>query len=82
LRRALFVLCTVLSLATAPLLELRYFILPFLLYRLHVRDACHKWHLLVEMSLYVIINVVVFYLFLRRPFQWPSEPGVLQRFMW
>ncbi|KAI9595631.1 alpha-2-glucosyltransferase Alg10 [Syncephalis fuscata] len=53
-----------LTLVPSPLLEFRYFILPFIIYRLHLSPVSNR------------------YILSSRPFQWPQEPGVWQRFMW
>lgn len=68
--------------ATVPqmLLELRYFIVPFLLYRLHMPLPSLP-RLLLELGLYTAINTATLYLFLARPFFWPGSTDT-QRFMW
>jgi alpha-1,2-glucosyltransferase len=76
-----FPMCVVLSLVAQQLLELRYFILPFLLARIQIKPASAP-RLLAESLLVAVINAFVFYLFLWRPFTWDQEPGRLQRFMW
>ncbi|NXY83270.1 AG10A glucosyltransferase, partial [Alcedo cyanopectus] len=68
--------------ATVPqrLLEFRYFILPFLIYRLNIPfPSLHRQ--LVELAFYVAVNAVSFYLFLNKTFQWPNSDEI-QRFMW
>lgn len=62
------------------LLEFRYFILPFLIYRLNIPFA-PVYRQLVELAFYVVVNVVTFYLFLNKTFQWPNSVEI-QRFMW
>jgi alpha-1,2-glucosyltransferase len=79
--RVLFPVCLVLSLVAQQLLELRYFILPFLLTRIQIKPASAT-RLLVESILVSLINAFVFYLFLCRPFAWDQEPDKVQRFMW
>jgi alpha-1,2-glucosyltransferase len=97
---------TTLSLVTAPLVEPRYFIIPWLVWRMNIpvespgedshgeSDAKHKgvvsqtfsWvisnRLWVEMAWYTLINFVTCYVFLYKGFEWPQEPGNVQRFMW
>ena len=63
------------------LLEFRYFIMPYLLFRLHVPLAS-LWRTLLELILYFAVNAVTIYLFLEKPFFWPHSPDELQRFMW
>jgi len=38
--------------------------------------------LVLETVWYIAINAVTGYLFLYRGFEWPQEPGKVQRFMW
>ncbi|KAI6796374.1 hypothetical protein KC363_g7241 [Hortaea werneckii] len=98
-----------LQLITAPLVEPRYFILPWLFWRLHLplrlpsrmenRRASPKtknstitstqalWHdydhrLWLETVWLLAINVVTGYIFLNWGYEWPQEPGKIQRFMW
>lgn len=112
---------TALSLITAPLVEPRYFILPWIIFRLHVpsltfptsasnraqvqkgrawhADVSRSWkevkevvrwygweghdpRLWVETAWFVAINAVTGYVFLNKGFEWPQEPGKVQRFMW
>lgn len=89
---------TALSVITAPLVEPRYFILPWVIWRLHVTLSLapnstpssslsvSRLRLDIRMVLetiwLLIINLVVSYVFLYRTFTWPSEPGKLQRFIW
>ncbi|KAG7276368.1 hypothetical protein CRUP_014400 [Coryphaenoides rupestris] len=83
--RALFwtlALLVCLLAATVPqrLLEFRYFIVPFLMYRLHVPLPSLP-RLLLELALYAAVNGATLYLFLARPFLWPGSADT-QRFMW
>ncbi|KAI5292607.1 glucosyltransferase [Ascosphaera acerosa] len=86
---------TALTVVTAPLVEPRYFIVPWVLWRIHLATpalpsgSCNsdaKWTrwapLLLETLWYAAINLGVGYMFLYRGFEWPQEPGVTQRFMW
>lgn len=85
---------TALSVVSAPLVEPRYFIVPWIIWRLNsrtlqaslplskkavlkydIRPVFETWWLLV-------INAAVTYVFIRRPFEWPNEPGKVQRFLW
>ncbi|KOC18167.1 putative glucosyltransferase (Die2) [Aspergillus flavus AF70] len=95
---------TALSLITAPLVEPRYFIIPWVMWRLHLprqptplvyreqrpRDAKEALHakiatnfsLFLETFWFLVINAVTGYVFLYKGFEWPQEPGKIQRFMW
>lgn len=125
----IWVLSTALSLITAPLVEPRYFIIPWVMWRLHVPSIkttntpstsstsaiipppqfplstsngsqnglstshppeiesediveTHDNRLYLETLWFLAINVVTGYMFLYRGFEWPQEPGNVQRFMW
>jgi len=87
---ALFwLLATTLSLITAPLVEPRYFILPWVFWRLVIptwsppKSAGLVWlgktgadpRLLVETVWFLAINMGTMYMFLGRPFYWKSADG-------
>lgn len=94
---------TSLALITVPLVEPRYFIVPWVLWRLHLPATTSpleewlrrgtmlswpKYHQLdihrlgLETVWFAMINLVTGYVFLYRGFEWPQEPGTVQRFMW
>lgn len=91
-----WLLTSTLCLVTAPLVEPRYFIIPWLLWRIHVpiptrepgsRMGPHALlgpdhRLWLETAWLCAINAITAYLFLYRGFAWPQEPGKIQRFMW
>ncbi|KLJ13881.1 hypothetical protein EMPG_09228 [Blastomyces silverae] len=98
----IWLIATSLSLITAPLVEPRYFLIPWVIWRLHVRlpstpidgssdgsaSAKSRDRLLfylplaLETTWYITVNAVTGYMFLYRGFEWPQEPGLVQRFMW
>lgn len=71
--------CIFFNLTPQHLFEIRYFILPYIMWRLHLKQHPVVF---IETIFFVIVNIAVIYLFLRRPFEWPNEPGVTQRFIW
>ncbi|KAF9252482.1 CAZyme family GT59 [Penicillium roqueforti] len=95
---------TSLSLITAPLVEPRYLIIPWVMWRVHLpptpclfrdrdirprtEEAKRRSDLIVngpkfvETVWFLIINLITGYLFLYKGFEWPQEPGKIQRFMW
>ncbi|KAL2250517.1 UNVERIFIED_CONTAM: Dol-P-Glc:Glc(2)Man(9)GlcNAc(2)-PP-Dol alpha-1,2-glucosyltransferase [Sesamum indicum] len=74
-----FVACAA-SLVPAPLIEFRYYTIPFFFLILHTNITDHKsW--LVMGVLYLAINCFTMYVFLFRPFSWKHEAGT-QRFIW
>ncbi|KAI0141828.1 glycosyltransferase family 59 protein [Xylariaceae sp. FL1272] len=93
----LLLLTTALSLVTAPLVEPRYFILPWVFWRLLIPASSPRSKdgqcnldpvLILESGWFLLINVVTMYVFLKRPFFWYASDGTLldegrvQRFMW
>jgi alpha-1,2-glucosyltransferase len=86
---------TALSVITAPLVEPRYFIIPWIIWRLYVpyhpasltqdqsgANTAYDMRLVLETFWLLAINAALSYNFLYRTFTWPSEPGSLQRFLW
>lgn len=116
----IYLLATSASLITAPLVEPRYLIVPWLIWRLHIPvshtsqrnapmffqvvDLKSLWYntietsdmkvirdgnersydhrLWLETAWFLVINIAVGYMFLYKGFEWPQEPGTVQRFMW
>ena len=107
----IWVLATTLSLVTTSLVEPRYLIVPWLIWRLHMasprpeKDSVspkrpdtfakslfetlklvfyegHAHHLWLETAWFLAINLATGYIFLYWGFEWPQEPGKVQRFMW
>ncbi|KAI9266224.1 asparagine-linked glycosylation 10, alpha-1,2-glucosyltransferase [Helicostylum pulchrum] len=77
-----YLFALILTLVPSPLLEFRYFIIPFLFYMVHIPPPTSITRTLVALTLYFSIHVITMYLFLYNPFTWSSEPNQLQRFMW
>ena len=76
----LFGISVILVLAPTPLLEFRYYIIPFIIARTNITKKKTRL-IFLEMALYFIVNFVTVFLFIYRPFSWKHEQGV-QRFMW
>ena len=68
------------ALIPQALLEFRYYIIAYLLFRLH-SPAPSLLGAMAELATYTVINIITIYLFLYRPFLWPDSDE-LQRFMW
>lgn len=77
----LWVGATAAGLVTAPLVEPRYFVVAWAMWRCCVpgRGTQYKW---LETAWFAVINLVTTYVFLYRGFSWENEPGNVQRFMW
>ncbi|KAI8956647.1 glycosyltransferase family 59 protein [Daldinia sp. FL1419] len=94
----LILFAATLSLVTAPLVEPRYFILPWVFWRLLVPSrptslgsTSLSFQYVVpflETAWFLVINVATMYVFITRPFYWRGPDGELldggnvQRFMW
>jgi alpha-1,2-glucosyltransferase len=72
----------ILTLVPSPLLEFRYFIIPFLFYMIHIPPPIQTYRTLMALGLYFSIHIVSVYLFLYKPFTWLHEPDKIQRFLW
>jgi len=73
--------CICLAVVPQLLLEFRYFVIPFLLLRSQIRPTS-RLCLAGETLLLSTVHFITIGLFLYRTFEWPSEPGIEQRFMW
>ncbi len=91
LARAGFYLCTAAALVPSPLIEPRYFVVPWLWVALHQPawtpapgKARRRWREsavdLVWLVGAVVVNVAAWAVFLYKPFSWPD--GSVARFMW
>lgn len=75
-------------LVPSPLLELRYFIVPYFLYRTHVDTKKiygslkkQKVAIFTEMIFHLILHISLIFLFIARPFKWENSDE-WQRFVW
>lgn len=75
-----YVIACATSLIPAPLIEFRYYTIPFFFMILHTNITDNISWLLLG-ALYLSINCFTMYTFLYRPFSWAHEAGT-QRFIW
>lgn len=76
----IYVLSTIVSVALQQLIEIRYFIIPFLIARLSISSV--KFRLIIlELIMYLVINAIVFYLFSTKEIYW-NEYEHVQRIIW
>ncbi|XP_076008264.1 dol-P-Glc:Glc(2)Man(9)GlcNAc(2)-PP-Dol alpha-1,2-glucosyltransferase [Genypterus blacodes] len=75
-----FLVCLLAATVPQKLLEFRYFIVPYLMYRLHT-PLPSLARLIAEFVLYVAVNTATVYVFINKMFQWPDS-NATQRFMW
>lgn len=78
--KCLFFLFTCLSIVPQQLVEFRYYMPAFILWRLNISSSS-SFSLALELILNIFVNVLTIYIFLNHPFKWPNSPE-LQRFMW
>lgn len=78
--RLTFAVCATAALSFQQLIEVRYFLIPFLLLRLN-QNVTHWRHLLPEFTLYLLINSSVFYTFCTKEIYWDDFDAV-QRLIW
>lgn len=75
-----FLSCLLAATVPQKLLEFRYFIVPYLMYRLHMPLPSLP-RLILEFLLYTAVNAATLYIFITKTFQWPDSTET-QRFMW
>ncbi|CAN6600657.1 dol-P-Glc:Glc(2)Man(9)GlcNAc(2)-PP-Dol alpha-1,2-glucosyltransferase [Trichomonascus vanleenenianus] len=73
---------TALAIIPSPLLEPRYYVMTYVLWRTLLVGPRSQGRLALEWVWYMAINAFTLYMFLYRPFKWQSEPENWQRFMW
>lgn len=78
--KLVFIICVCVNLVPQALLEFRYFIIPYLIARLNMKPGPYL-ALVLEVGLYAAVNAATLYLFMEKPFRWPSVTDP-QRFMW
>ncbi|KAK0584488.1 hypothetical protein LWI29_014070 [Acer saccharum] len=75
-----YFLATAAVLVPAPLIEFRYYTIPFYFMILHSNINENRNWLLMGV-LYIALNIFTMLMFLFRSFHWDHEPGI-QRFIW
>jgi alpha-1,2-glucosyltransferase len=78
--KCLFVLCTSVSIVPQKLLELRYFIVAFVIWRINIAPT-NPTILSLELALYTLVNAFTIYMFAFYTFKW-HDSNDLQRIMW
>ena len=85
------ILCTIMTISPSPLFEPRYYILPFLFWRLFITvtnepllkdgTTSSTKRLFLELLWFMAINVVTLAVLTRYSFRWDTEPNP-QRIIW
>lgn len=78
--KLIYALCTIVSIALQQLIEVRYFIIPFLIARLSTTPVKFKF-IILDLVFYLAINAIVFYLFSTKEIYWQNYDYV-QRLIW
>lgn len=76
----IFSICTFAAIALQQLIEIRYFILPYLIVRLSTGPIKFRW-LLLEFILYLVLNAIAIYIFTTKEIRWENYDFV-QRMIW
>ncbi len=76
-----FPLFVAINLTPQLLLEFRYFVVPFLLYRLQVKPN-RWWKIAAESAIFLAVNAFTLTVFVWRPFKWEHDPSDTQRIIW
>ncbi|XP_043471670.1 putative Dol-P-Glc:Glc(2)Man(9)GlcNAc(2)-PP-Dol alpha-1,2-glucosyltransferase [Leptopilina heterotoma] len=80
LSRILFFICTCVVLVPQLLLEPRYFIIPYIIFRLNLQNI-RPWQIALETLTMFLINFVQFYIFVSKVFYWKDQEYP-QRISW
>lgn len=75
-----FSLCTIVAIGLQQLIEIRYFIMPYLIVRLSMTSVKFKL-LLLELVMHLVLNGIVFYLFMTKEIYW-NDYEAIQRIIW
>lgn len=78
--KLLFTLCTIVVIGLQQLIEIRYFIMPYLIVRLSMTSVKFRL-LLLELIMHCLLNAIVFYLFTTKEIYWNDYKSV-QRIIW
>ncbi|XP_077489309.1 dol-P-Glc:Glc(2)Man(9)GlcNAc(2)-PP-Dol alpha-1,2-glucosyltransferase-like [Amblyomma americanum] len=78
--RVLFIACTFAATSFHQMLEFRYFIVPYVFFRLHVKNETYR-ELILELILNATVYCVMLYAFLARTVVWNID-GSAQSFFW
>ncbi|XP_022915025.1 dol-P-Glc:Glc(2)Man(9)GlcNAc(2)-PP-Dol alpha-1,2-glucosyltransferase [Onthophagus taurus] len=75
-----YVFCTTFVLILQKMIEVRYFLIPFVLFRLNIRNVTYKI-IIFEFFYYVIINVVTLRIFFMKDIYW-DDFDYVQKLIW
>jgi alpha-1,2-glucosyltransferase len=76
-----YFVCTTASIALQKLIEIRYFILPFLVLRLLQKHSMPLKYLALEFVFNLTLNIITFYVFFTKEIRW-SDYTDIQRLIW
>ncbi|KAF5270601.1 hypothetical protein FQA39_LY01339 [Lamprigera yunnana] len=68
------------TLVLQQMIEVRYFLIPFIYYRFHIKKI-QFWQVLLEFITSIVINAAVFYIFFTKDIFWPDFEYV-QKLIW
>lgn len=76
----IYVPCVIISLVFQRLIEVRYFFIPYILFRIRLRNS-NAVALFAEFAYYVLLNVLFFYVFKTKDIYW-SDYKYVQKLIW
>ncbi|XP_059614401.1 putative Dol-P-Glc:Glc(2)Man(9)GlcNAc(2)-PP-Dol alpha-1,2-glucosyltransferase [Phlebotomus argentipes] len=79
--KLIYFACTIVSIALQSMIEVRYFLIPFLILRLSHAKPMKFSSILLEFAFNIAINIITFYIFFTKTFYW-SDYAEPQRIMW
>lgn len=79
---ALYLLCTTAVLITQKLIEVRYFFIPYILFRLRIKTNTNSvFNIVLEFVTYLVVNSITLNLFFTKTIIWPEYEDP-QRLIW
>lgn len=78
--KLMYGICATVAIALQRMIEVRYFLIPFLVLRLHTAPIRLRW-LLIELIFYALLNAGAFYVFATKEIYW-SNYDFVQRLIW
>lgn len=75
-----YIICATVSLVLQKLVEIRYFLLPYIFLRIHLNNVRPQF-IVLELLFFVLINAVTLYIFFTKEISW-SDYAEPQRLIW
>lgn len=79
--KVIFAFCTLVTIIPQSLIEFRYFLVPYIFWRLNIRPTLKLTTVMLELSLMIIVNVITVAIFSFKTFQFDNSTTA-QRIIW